>query len=94
MISTEEVKNIASLSRIHLKDAEAGILSQDLEKILDYINKLEQLELSGIDPTTHVLPLKNVFRKDAVIPSLKQEQALSFSIEQKDGAFKVPKIIE
>jgi aspartyl-tRNA(Asn)/glutamyl-tRNA(Gln) amidotransferase subunit C len=94
MISQEEAQKIASLARIHLSEEESSVIAKDLEKILQYINKLEQLDISETQPTTHVLPLQNVFREDEVVPSLSQEDALSFSIAQKNGSFEVPKIIE
>jgi aspartyl-tRNA(Asn)/glutamyl-tRNA(Gln) amidotransferase subunit C len=94
MISKDDVKYVASLSRIHLKEEEAQNLSKDLEKILGYIKKLEKLDTSEVEPTSHVLPLKNVFREDAVKPSLLQKDSLKFSVEQDSGCFKTPKIIE
>ena len=94
MISEKDVKHVASLARIHLKDQEIGRLTKDLEKILDYIHKLNTLDVSGVQPTGHVLPLKNVYRKDAVRPSLTQQEVLQISVERQDGFFKVPKVIE
>ena len=94
MISDKDVKYIANLARIHLKDDEASHLSQDLEKILEYINKLSDLDTTDVKPTSHVLPLKNVFRDDVVKPSLTQAEALKFSDEKHNGFYKVPKVIE
>ena len=94
MITPEDVKKVASLSRIHLRDDELEQLTKDLEKILDYINKLEKLDVSKIDPTSHVLPLKNVYRKDELEEPLPQQQALKFAVEKENGSFKVPKVIE
>jgi len=94
MIRKEDVKKAADLSRIHLKDDEMEFLTKDLENILEYIKKLENLDTSKIEPTSHVLPLSNVSREDTVKPSLSQKDSLKISVEQKKGAFKVPKIIE
>ena len=94
MISEKDVKYVAELARIHLKDEEIDRLTKDLENILDYIKKLNTLDVAGIQPTSHVLPLKNVHRKDKVRPSLTQQEALKISVEQQEGAFKVPKVIE
>ena len=94
MIDKNDVRYVASLSRIHLKDEEADLLSKNLEKILGYIKKLEKLDTSKTEPTSHVLPLKDVFREDMINPSLSQADALKFSIEQDKGCFKTPKIIE
>ncbi|MCK5082444.1 MAG: Asp-tRNA(Asn)/Glu-tRNA(Gln) amidotransferase subunit GatC [Candidatus Omnitrophica bacterium] len=94
MISEKDVQYVAGLARIHLKDEEAGRLTKDLEKILDYINKLDTLDVADVQPTSHVLPLKNVYREDKVRPSLTQQEALKISVEQHEGSFKVPKVIE
>ena len=94
MISEKDVKYVAGLARIHLKNEEIDRLTKDLEKILDYINKLDTLDVAEVQPTSHVLPLKNVFREDTVRPSLTQQEALKISVEQQEGSFKVPKVIE
>ncbi len=94
MITPHDVKYIAGLARIHLREEEIGRLTGNLEDILRYIAKLEKLDVSGIEPTSHVLPLQNVFRKDEVKPSLTQEQALSIAVARQNGSFKVPLVIE
>ena len=94
MISKKDVEYVASLARIHLKDDEIGHVTKDLEQILDYIHKLNALDVTKTDATSHVLPLKNVQREDKVRPSLTQQQALKISVQQQDGSFKVPKVIE
>jgi len=94
LISDKDVRKIASLSRVHLREEEIQPLRKDLQDILNYIKKLEKLDTSKIEATSHVLQIKNVYRKDQVIPPLKQKDALSFSIDQYQGSFKVPKVIE
>jgi len=94
MITADTVKNIASLARLHLQDTEVAKLTANLEDILHYIAKLEKLDVKNIHPTSHVLPLKNVFRSDDVRPSLSQEKALSFAIEKSGGSYRVPLVIE
>ena len=94
MITPKDVKYIADLSRIYLADDEAERLTKNLEGILHYIDKLSKLDVSHVQPTSHVLPIKNVFREDTVIPSLPQDKALSVAIEKHNGSFKVPKVIE
>jgi aspartyl-tRNA(Asn)/glutamyl-tRNA(Gln) amidotransferase subunit C len=93
-ITPEDVKYIASLSRIHLRDEEIASLNTNLERILDYIEKLNKADISKVEATSHVLPVKNVFRKDKARPSLKQDEALQIAVEKHAGAFKVPKVIE
>ncbi len=94
MIHDDDVKNIAELAKLNLNDAEIRPLANDLQRILNYINELDTLDVSAIQPTSHVLPLKNVYRNDSVQPSLPQDEALSIAISKKDGFFQVPQIIE
>ncbi|MBF0385568.1 MAG: Asp-tRNA(Asn)/Glu-tRNA(Gln) amidotransferase subunit GatC [Candidatus Omnitrophica bacterium] len=94
MISEKDVKYVASLSRIHLNEEEAKPLAKDLEKILNYVAKLQKLDVKQIAPTSHVLPLNNVFREDIVRPSLTQEETLNMTVDKMNGSFKVPKVIE
>ena len=93
-ITEKDVEYIAGLSRIHLQKEETAILQNDLAHILEYVAKLKELDTTTIEPTSHVLPLKNVYREDIVHPSLNQEDALKFSVEKHNGSFKVPKVIE
>jgi len=94
MISEQDAKYIAGLARIHLKDEEIKPLTKNLEDILQYVHKLDKLDVSGVEPTSHVLAMHNVYREDVVKKSLTQEQVLSIAVEQKNGFFKVPKVIE
>jgi aspartyl-tRNA(Asn)/glutamyl-tRNA(Gln) amidotransferase subunit C len=95
MISKKDVQYIAHLSRIHLQESEAEKLTHDLEGILGYIEKLNKLDVSQVKPTSHVLPIENVFRQDIVRPSLNPKDIMKFSVENDGkGSFKVPQVIE
>ena len=94
MITPENVKYIASLARIHLREEEVSRLTKNLEDILGYIAKLEGLDVSQVEATSHVVPLHNVFRKDEVKPSLSQKESLEIAVTQKNGSFQVPLVIE
>ena len=94
MISKKDVLYIASLSRIHLDDNDVDKLAVDLEHILAYIEKLKKLDIRGVQPTSHVIPLKNVFREDAVKPSLPHQEVMGMAVAQMNNAFKVPPVIE
>jgi aspartyl-tRNA(Asn)/glutamyl-tRNA(Gln) amidotransferase subunit C len=94
MISEKDVQYVAGLARMHLHGDEVQHLTKDLERILEYIHKLNSLDVGDVQPTSHVLPLKNVHREDTVRPSFSQDEALSISVEQHAGSFKVPKVIE
>jgi aspartyl-tRNA(Asn)/glutamyl-tRNA(Gln) amidotransferase subunit C len=93
-ITKDNVVYIASLSRIYLREDEVESLTRNLEGILEYIDKLEKLDVTHVKPTSHIFSLENVYRSDDVKPSLTQEQALSIAVEQHNGSFKVPKVIE
>ena len=94
MLSEKLVRDIAHLSRIHLKDEEIKHLTKDLEAILHYIEKLQKLNVEKTPPTSHVLPLKNVFREDVLKPSLSQSKVMNMAVSKHKGSFKVPQVIE
>ena len=94
MIKETDVKHIASLARIHLTEEGVQHFTKDLENILHYVEKLTALNVSKVEPTSHVLSLQNIFREDVAGRPLSQEEALKFSIEKHNGQFKVPKVIE
>ena len=94
MLSKEEVRTIGSLSRIHLEETEVEHLTRNLVDILQYIDKLKKLDVSEIPPTTHVLPLKNVYRADKLKTSLSVQEAVKISPQSYKGFFKVPQVIE
>ncbi len=92
-ITKEDVQYIASLSRIHLQGGEIERLTKNLEDILHYVHKLEKLDVRAVEPTSHVLPLKNVYREDEIRPSLTQAEVMKVAAAQHNGFFKVPKVI-
>ncbi|MCP5002930.1 MAG: Asp-tRNA(Asn)/Glu-tRNA(Gln) amidotransferase subunit GatC [Planctomycetes bacterium] len=90
----KEIDSIANLSRIKLDDSERGKFKNQLVKILDYVKKLNELDLNSVEPALHTSSLKNVFREDALKPSYQRESVLDISPSNLKGFFKVPKIIE
>ncbi|MDP8266716.1 MAG: Asp-tRNA(Asn)/Glu-tRNA(Gln) amidotransferase subunit GatC [Candidatus Aceula meridiana] len=94
MITKKDVQYIAHLSRIHLAENEAESLTKNLEGILTYIEKLKKLDVADVKPTSHVLPLENVFREDVVRESLSQNDVMNMAVEKNKGSFKVPQVIE
>ena len=92
-ISRDTVKYVAKLSRIEIEDSKLDDFTSQLDRILAYIEKLNQLDTENTAPTSHALELNNVFRKDENTPSLDNKAALSNAPEQENGHFKVPKII-
>ena len=89
-----DVKYVAHLARIALTPAEEEQFGAQLSNILGYIEKLNQLDVSGIEPTAHAVPLVNVFRADEVRPSLPNAEALRNAPASANGLFMVPKIVE
>jgi aspartyl-tRNA(Asn)/glutamyl-tRNA(Gln) amidotransferase subunit C len=89
-----DVNYVAHLARIALTPEEARKFGAQLGHVLEYIEKLKEVDVSGIEPTAHAFPLVNVTRPDEVRPSLDHEQALLNAPAQANGLFMVPKIVE
>ena len=89
-----DVHYVAHLARIALTPAEEEKFGAQLSQVLGYIEKLNQLDVSGIEPTAHAVPLVNVVRPDEVRPSLTNEEALRNAPAKANGLFLVPKIVE
>jgi aspartyl-tRNA(Asn)/glutamyl-tRNA(Gln) amidotransferase subunit C len=92
-ISRDEVAHLANLARIDLSDAELDHLAPQLSVILESVASLSEVAAGDIPPTSHALPLTNVFREDVVTPSLTPEQALSGAPEVAQQRFSVPRIL-
>ena len=95
MAATEiDVRYVAHLARLNLTPEEEQKFGAQLGQILGYIEKLNQLDVSGVEPTAHAVPLVNVTRPDEVRPSLTNEEALRNAPARANGLFLVPKIVE
>jgi aspartyl-tRNA(Asn)/glutamyl-tRNA(Gln) amidotransferase subunit C len=95
MASAEiDIKYIAHLARLHLTPDEEKKLGAQLGNILGYIEKLNQLDVSGVEPTAHAVPMVNVTRPDEIRPSLPHDDALHNAPARANGLFIVPKIVE
>jgi len=90
VIEREQVLHVAKLSRLQLSDEEVGRLETELSSILDHVDRLAEIDIEGVEPTSHVVPLENVLRDDEPRPSLDREVALSQAPDPHDGAFRVP----
>lgn len=93
-ISKDDVKYIAGLARIHVPEEKLEGFTRNLGDIVGYIEQLQQLNVDNVKPTTHAVPLGNVLRPDTVKPSLTNQEALAIAVEQSNGSFKVPLVIE
>lgn len=93
-ITKETVQRIAKLATIELKNDEIDTYANQLESIIGYIHKLNELDTKGVPQTTHAMPIQNVWREDKAIPSLEREDVLRNAPDPEEGAFRVPRIIE
>lgn len=93
-ITKKDVEYVAKLAKLRLSEKEKEKFTKQLDQILKYVDKLNELNTKRVKPTSHVLPLKNVFREDRVGKSLKVEKTLENAPEKARGFFKVPKVIE
>ncbi|MBK5226431.1 MAG: Asp-tRNA(Asn)/Glu-tRNA(Gln) amidotransferase subunit GatC [Thermoleophilia bacterium] len=94
MVSHEDVKYVAKLARLKVGPDELDRFAGQLSGILNHIDKISELDLSGVEPTSHVIGLANVFREDEPRPSVEREEALANGPEVERGAFRVPPILE
>ena len=93
-ITLKEVEHVARLARLELTAEEKERMRVQLDSILSYIDKLNELDTSAVEPTSHVLPMTNVFREDEVMPSLSQEEVLTNAPDRHEFFFRVPRILE
>ena len=93
-IDIEQVKQVAKLSRLALSDVEIAQFATQLSAILEYMEKLNQLDTTNVEPLAHCLPINNCFREDIIKPSLGTEKTLGNAPQRDKQFFKVPKILE
>ncbi len=89
-----DIKYVAHLARLALSPEEEQKFGAQLGNILGYIEKLKEVDVSGVEPTAHAFPMVNVTRPDEVRPSLSNQEALSNAPAQANGLFMVPRIVE
>jgi len=93
-ITRQQVENVAVLARLELSDAETEMFTGQMDAILAYVDKLNELDTTGIVPTSHAVPMENAFRADEVRPSMGVENALGNAPGRIEDFFRVPKVIE
>ncbi|WP_223070487.1 Asp-tRNA(Asn)/Glu-tRNA(Gln) amidotransferase subunit GatC [Paenibacillus caui] len=93
-IQAKDVEHVAKLARLNLSEEEKEMFTEQLNAILQYVEKLNELDTENVEPTTHVLHLSNVMREDVVQESLPEEKVFRNAPEEEDGQFKVPAILE
>jgi aspartyl-tRNA(Asn)/glutamyl-tRNA(Gln) amidotransferase subunit C len=90
VIEREQVLHVAKLARLGLTEAEVETMTGELSGILEHVDRISELDLEGVEPTSHVVELENVLRADLPHESLSQEAALASAPDPVDGAFRVP----
>jgi aspartyl-tRNA(Asn)/glutamyl-tRNA(Gln) amidotransferase subunit C len=93
-ITKEQVEYVAHLARLDFSDTEKETFTSQLNDILMYMEKLGEVDTTGVAPETHAISLMNAFREDVVRPSLDPKVSLANAPEEKAGCFRVPKVIE
>ena len=89
-----DIEKVAKLARLELSEEEKVTFGDQLEQILTYMEQLNRLDTTGVEPTSHAIPIHNAFREDEMRPSFPQKEVLSISPDQENEHFKVPRIIE
>ena len=93
-VTKKDVDDIAALARLYFSEEEKEELKVTLNSILDYFDKLSELDTENVEPLSHILPINNVMREDEVHESLGQEKALENAPKHEKGYFVIPKVIE
>jgi len=93
-ITRADVEHVARLARLELSTEEAETFTGQMDAILAYVDKLNELDTSGIFPTSHAVPMENAFRDDTVRPGIGVEAALANAPERVGSFYRVPKVIE
>lgn len=92
-ITPQEISHVANLARLHLSQEELEAMAKQLDEILTYVTKLNELDTGIITPTTHAISIVNAFREDEVKPSLERDKALANGPRQNGESFVVPRVI-
>lgn len=93
IIDDDTIEYVSILAKLELSEEEREQAKKDMGRMLDYIDKLGELDTEGVEPMTHVFPVQNVFREDVVTNSDTREELLANAPEQRDGMFVVPKTV-
>ncbi len=93
-INQQDVEHVARLARLSLNPDDLKTMTGQMDAILGYVDKLNELDTTGIEPMAHAVPMSNAFREDEITEPIGVEQALQNAPQRNDNYFKVPKIIE
>lgn len=93
-ITKETIEHVAKLSRLSLTEQEIIKYTSEISDILNFVDKLNELDTTGVEPTAYAIPMQNAFRKDEIRPSFDREKILQNAPAQLEGCFLVPKVVE
>lgn len=93
-VTLKDVEHVAKLARLELTEDEKAKFTEQMNAILAYAEKLNELDTEDVEPTSHVLPVKNVLREDVARPSWPLEESMKNAPEEEDGQFRVPAVLE
>lgn len=94
IITEETIEYVEILAKLSLAEEEKKQVKEDMQKMLNYIDKLNELDTSDVQPMSHVLSIQNIFREDTVTNKENREAMLANAPQQKDGQYQVPKTVE
>jgi aspartyl-tRNA(Asn)/glutamyl-tRNA(Gln) amidotransferase subunit C len=93
-LSREDVRHVAELARLDFSDEEEARMAEEMSRILEYVEKLDELDTSGVPPMSHVLDVTNVYREDDIESRIDREQALEAAPDAEQGHFLVPRVVD
>jgi aspartyl-tRNA(Asn)/glutamyl-tRNA(Gln) amidotransferase subunit C len=93
-VTRETIQHVADLARLNITEAEMDKLTFEMENIISYVDKLNELDTKDVKPMEHVIPIQNVLREDKVTGSFDREKLLKSAPSQENGCYKVPKVVE
>lgn len=93
-LTKEDIESVAHLSRLELSEEEKDKLTGHINKLLENFEKLQELDTTDVEPTSHVIPVANIFREDVVRPSLSVEDVVANGPQVADNCFVVPRVVE
>lgn len=93
-VTRETIEHVANLARLNLTEQEKESLTSEMEEVISYVDKLNELDTEGVKPMEHVIPMKNVLREDRAEKSMDREKILANAPSTDEGCFKVPKVVE
>lgn len=94
IITDETIEYVGILAKLELSEDEREAAKKDMGRMLDYIDKLNELDTTGVEPMSHIFPVKNVFREDVVINGDESAKTLQNAPEEKDNMFVVPRTFD